>query len=217
VREAFDLALDRKVITDVVSDGAYIPGNEWVPPDNPFFVKRGSLERNLARAKELLAAAGAPHPTVTLIVPNGTEFLQVAQIVQQLVGEAGFDLRLQTTEFASALNQTAKGDFEAFLIGWTGATDVDRNLYQMVACDGSLNDGRYCNPEVDKLLAEERSEGDRARRLEILGKIADRTIAGDRPLIYLYHVKWLYAYSTKLIGFVPYPDGIARLNATDLP
>ena len=32
----------------------------------------------------------------------------------------------------------------------------------------------------------------------------------DRPLIYLWHPKWLYAMSRKLTGFTPYPDGLIR-------
>ncbi len=32
----------------------------------------------------------------------------------------------------------------------------------------------------------------------------------DLPIIYLYHNKWLYAYTTKLSGFRPYPDGLIR-------
>jgi peptide/nickel transport system substrate-binding protein len=216
IREAFDLALDRKVITDVVFNGEYTPGNEWVPPSNPFYVKTGSIERDLARAKELLKAAGAPRPTVMMMITTDTQGRAVGQVVQQMVAEAGFDLRLEATEFATALGRMSKGDFEAFLIGWSGASDVDRNLYQFIACDGSINESRYCNPEVDALLAEERAAGDPQRRREILGKIAALTIGRDRPLIYLYHVKWLYAHSAKLTGFAPYPDGIARLNFVDI-
>jgi peptide/nickel transport system substrate-binding protein len=32
----------------------------------------------------------------------------------------------------------------------------------------------------------------------------------DRPLIYLYHPKLLYAATAKLAGFIPYPDGLIR-------
>jgi hypothetical protein len=32
----------------------------------------------------------------------------------------------------------------------------------------------------------------------------------DLPIIYLYHPKWLYAYTAKMSGFVPYPDGMIR-------
>jgi peptide/nickel transport system substrate-binding protein len=34
----------------------------------------------------------------------------------------------------------------------------------------------------------------------------------DRPIIYLYHRHWLWAYSSKLDGFHPEPDGLVRLQ-----
>jgi peptide/nickel transport system substrate-binding protein len=32
----------------------------------------------------------------------------------------------------------------------------------------------------------------------------------DRPVIYLYHRRWIYAFTSKLAGFAPYPDGLIR-------
>jgi peptide/nickel transport system substrate-binding protein len=174
------------------------------------------LDRNLARAKALLQTAGQPHPAVTLMATNSSEALQVAQVLQQMVAEAGFDLKIEATEFTTALTRAQNGDFEAFLIGWTGATDVDRNIYQFVVCNGSLNNGKYCAPEIDRLLEAERGEADPAKRLAIMGNIAALTTGRDRPLIYLYHSRWFYAHSAKLTGFVPYPEGVPRINFTDL-
>ena len=48
-----------------------------------------------------------------------------------------------------------------------------------------------------------------AERLAHYAKVAEHTLA-DRPLIYLWHNKWLYAMSKKLAGFTPYPDGLIR-------
>jgi peptide/nickel transport system substrate-binding protein len=39
--------------------------------------------------------------------------------------------------------------------------------------------------------------------------VAERVLA-DRPIIYLWHPKWLYAVSRRLDGFAPYPDGLIR-------
>jgi peptide/nickel transport system substrate-binding protein len=32
----------------------------------------------------------------------------------------------------------------------------------------------------------------------------------DRPMIFLWHVTWLWAATPKLAGFTPYPDGLIR-------
>ena len=40
--------------------------------------------------------------------------------------------------------------------------------------------------------------------------------AQDDPIIYLYHVKWLWAYTPKLKGFKAIPDGMIRLKGLTL-
>ena len=63
VREAFELALDRDGIVQVVMDGEATVGNQWVAPDNPFYAKNMPIpKRDVARAKALLQEAGVPEP-----------------------------------------------------------------------------------------------------------------------------------------------------------
>ena len=46
----------------------------------------------------------------------------------------------------------------------------------------------------------------RSERLAHYAKVAEHVLA-DRPIIYLWHPKWLYAMSNKLAGFTPTPTG----------
>ena len=212
VRQALELAIDRNALNQVVFNGLFQPGNQWVPPRNPYYDKALPVPgRDVAKAKELLAAAGTPHPTVNLMVPTDPEVLRAAQVVQAMAGEAGFDIKIQATEFASSLQLASNGEFEAYLIGWSGRTDPDGNIYNFVACKAppALNAGRYCNAEVDKELDAARSAEAVAERQAHYAKVAEHTLA-DRPIIYLWHNKWLYAMSKKLAGFSPYPDGLIR-------
>jgi peptide/nickel transport system substrate-binding protein len=212
VRQALELSIDRDAINQVVFNGEFQPGNQWVSPDNPYYVKELPIPaRNLAAAKALLAAAGASNPVVTMMVPNTPELLQVAQVVQAMAKESGFDIRIQATEFASSLQLAEKGDFEAYQIGWSGRTDPDGNIYNFVACKAppALNVGRYCNKNVDSELDAAREVEARAERLTHYRKVAEQ-ILQDRPRIYLYHPKFLYATAAKLSGFTPYPDGLIR-------
>ena len=104
-----------------------------------------------------------------------------------------------------------KGDFEAYLIGWSGRTDPDGNIYNFVACKAppALNTGHYCNPDVDRELDAARQTANPAERAPHYGKVAERVLA-DRPLIYLWHNRYLYGMSAKLAGVTPYPDGLIR-------
>src|SRR4029077_19562545 len=76
VRQALELSIDRTALNQVVFNGLFQPGNQWVPPNNPYYVKgMPAPPRDVAKAKALLAAAGAPNPTVSLMVPTEPETL----------------------------------------------------------------------------------------------------------------------------------------------
>lgn len=134
--------------------------------------------------------------------------MQAAQVIQAMAKESGFDIRIQATEFASALQLAAKGDFEAFLWGCCSRVDPDGNIYNVLACNSAFNYGHYCNPEVDRELEAARSLDARADRLAHYRVVAEHIL--NLPIIYLYHPKWLYAHTAKLSGFVAYLDGIIR-------
>ena len=210
VRQALELSIDREALNQVVFNGENQPGNQWVSPTNPYYVKEWPMPaRDLAKARALLAAAAAPNPVITMTATNNPVVIQTAQVIQAMAKESGFDIRIQATEFASALQLAAKGDFEAFLLGWTGRIDPDGNIYNLVTCNSPFNDGHYCNLEVDRELNAARTVDARADRLAHY-RIVAQHILQDLPIIYLYHGKWLYAASAKLSGFTPYPDGLIR-------
>ena len=210
VRQALELSIDRDALNQVVFNGENQPGNQWISPTNPYYVKELSIPgQDVAKAKALLAAAAVPNPVITMTATNNPVVIQTAQVIQAMAKESGFDMRIQATEFASALQLAAKGDFEAFLLGWTGRIDPDGNIYNLVICNSPFNDGHYCNPEVDRELDAARKVEARAERLAHYRTVAEH-ILRDLPIIYLYHPKWLYAHTNKLSGFTPYPDGLIR-------
>jgi peptide/nickel transport system substrate-binding protein len=212
VREAFELALDRDGIVQVAMDGEADPGNQWVAPTNPFYAKNVPMpSRNLARAKELLKEAGVPNPSFTLMTPTTADAQRVAQVVQAMAREAGFDVKILSTEFATSLDLADKGQFDAYVLAWSGRADPDGNIYSFDACKQPLNYAGYCKPEVDDLLKRSRTTGDLAERKKLFDEIA-AIVLKDRPIVYLYHRHWLWAYTSKLTGLRTVPDGLVRVQ-----
>ncbi len=212
VREAFELALDRDAIVQVAMDGEALPGNQWVAPDNPFYAKNVPLpKRDVARARALLAEAGVPNPAVTLMTPTTADAQRIAQVVQAMVKEAGFDVKIQSTEFATSLDLADKGQFEAYVLAWSGRADPDGNVFSFDACRQPLNYAGYCKPEVDELLARSRTLRDPAERRRAFEQVA-AIVLKDRPIVYLYHRNWLWAYTAKLGGLRTIPDGLVRVQ-----
>lgn len=216
VREAFELSLDRNGISQVVFDGLATPGNQWVAPNSPYYNKSMPMpKRDVAKARALLKEAGNPNPVVNLMTPTTTDARNIAQVVQAMAKEAGFDVRIQATEFATSLNMADKGDFEAYILAWSGRPDPDGNLYSFHACKAPLNYAGTCNPALDSLLNDSRLTTDINERKQAWDNAA-KIIISDRPVIYLLHRKWLWAYSPKLTGFKEYPDGLIRFTGMKL-
>ena len=210
IREALDLALDRDALNEVVFEGQFAPGNQWVPPTSPYYVKElPPPKRDLAKAKRLLKEAGHSEISVDFMVPNDSLQMQVAQVIQAMAKEAGITLDIHATEFASSLNLAEKGEFGAYLFGWSGRIDPDANLYNFLACKGTLNYSHYCNGAVDREIDAAREVTDPAERLKHYAKVAEQVLK-DRPVLYLYHRQWIYGFTTRLTGFTPLPDGLIR-------
>ncbi|HUP08928.1 MAG TPA: ABC transporter substrate-binding protein, partial [Caldimonas sp.] len=213
VREALELAIDRQGVVQVVMDNEATVGNQWVAPNNPYYAKNVPVpKRDVARAKALLKEAGVPNPSFTLVTPTTSDAQRIALVVQAMAREAGFDVKLQATEFATSLNMADKGDFEAYVLAWSGRPDPDGNVYSFDACKQPLNYAGYCVPEVDDWLNKSRTARDPAERRKYYEQIAARAVGKDRPIIYLYHRNWLWAYTNRLAGVRAIPDGLLRVT-----
>ncbi|MBR1123808.1 ABC transporter substrate-binding protein [Bradyrhizobium lablabi] len=212
VRQALSLAIDREALTQVVFNGEFVPGNQWVSPEHPYYQKSFPVpKRDIAKAKALMKEAGVTLPVaVDMMVPKGAENEAVAQVLQSMAAEAGFDLKIRVIEFATSFKQAQAGEFQAFLIGWSGRIDPDGNSYVFMHTGAPQNDGGYSNAEADKALEDARLINDAAQRKAIYEKLA-KTVLNDLPLIYLYHRRLLIAHTNKLEGYKQMPDGLVRV------
>jgi len=217
VRQALDLSIDREAINQVVFNGEFTPGNQWVSPEHPYYQKGFPIRgRDVAKAKALLKEAGVTLPVaVDMMVPKGAESEAVAQVLQSMAAEAGFDLKIRVIEFATSFKQAQAGEFQAFLIGWSGRIDPDGNSYVFLHSNAPQNDGGYSNAEADKALEDARLITDAAQRKAIYEKLT-KVVLNDEPLIYLYHRKLLIAHTTKLEGYKQMPDGLVRVMGLKL-
>jgi peptide/nickel transport system substrate-binding protein len=212
VREAFELSLDRQGLVQVVMDNEATVGNQWVSPTNPYYAKNVPVpKRDIARAKALLKEAGVPNPAFTLVTPTTSEAQRLALVIQAMAREAGFDVKIQSTEFATSLNLADQGNYEAYILAWSGRADPDGNLFSFYGCKQPLNYPGYCSPETDALLNQSRSLRDPAERKKVYEQIAARVLK-ERGIIYLYHRNWLWAYNPKLQGVRSLPDGLLRVQ-----
>ncbi len=212
LRQAFADALDRNAINKVVFSGLYQPACSPIPAASPFSDHAPCPSRDLAAAKKLVASSGVKTPIpVSMIVGTSPEEQRFGQVVQSLEKEAGFDVQLKPTEFASSLDQTDAGKFDVFSIGWSGRVDPDGNVYNFLHTGGALNIAGLSDPAIDAALDDARRSPDMAARAKDYAT-ALAAQAKQNGLIYLYNPQLFLGTAKNVGGLAFYNDGLPRLK-----
>lgn len=217
VRQAFDAAIDRAALVDVVFNGMMAPSVQAVSQSSPFYDEAlAPPQRDLVKAKALLKQAEVSLPVkLELLTPNQPDTMQQAEVIQSMTAEAGFEVHIQAIEFASSLQASARGEYEAYVIGWSGRVDIDGNTYQFLYTGQGNNVSHYSNKTVDRLLDEGRGTTDTAKRRAAYQQLWPE-LRRDLPLTYLYNTRNIVAMTTKLNGFRPIPDGMIRVQGLEM-
>src|SRR5471030_881593 len=212
VRRAFDLSLDREAINQVVFNGEFVAGNQWVNPQSPYYQEKYPVpKRDLAKAKALMAEAGVKTPlAIDFMVVNSSEQRSVAEVVQSMAAEAGFDLKIRVVEGATGQKEAEDDAFQIYMNLWSGRIDPDGNSVIYQSCSGPMNLGKYCDKEVDALHEQARASTDPAVRKAAYEKLTAKFLA-EGWIIYLFHPQYLIAQTTRLENFRPMPDGLLRV------
>ncbi|MGI5520338.1 ABC transporter substrate-binding protein [Micromonospora sp. CA-259024] len=212
VRQAFEHAIDRKALVEAVFNGLHTAACSPISPASPFSSPEAQTcpAHDPAKAKQLLAEAGVRTPyAVTMLASNTPDALRLAQALQSMVKDGGFDLKINPVEYSSLLDEQDRGNFELLQLGWSGRIDPDANITNFVGTGASQNVAGYSNPQLDTLLTQARQSGDVEERKKLYGQ-AVTLLQQDDALIYLYRQRNLTAVSKQIQGLQVFPDGVLR-------
>jgi peptide/nickel transport system substrate-binding protein len=213
VRHAFELALDREALSQVVYAGMYQPNAQATSAISPLYVEEiAPPKRDVAKARELLKEVGVTTPvTVPLIVYNTPQNIQTGEVIQSMATEAGFAVQVNAMEFGTAIAAVQRGDYAMTLGGWSGLLDTDSNAWSFLHTGGALNRAIYSNPTVDELLDRARTVSDIAQRRAAYEGVWQQ-VSKDLPIIYLWTPRNIVGLSNRIAGFTFLADGLLRLQ-----
>ena len=210
IRQAFAKSIDRAGINQAVFEGRFIPSNQTEAPGSPYWNPAHPIPpRDLAGARALLAAAGVPHPKLTLSLTNSPIDVQVGEVMQSMAAEAGFDVQLSTGEAVAMTAAATRGEYQASMVIWSGRPDPDGNLSIWMRCGSPLNWTGWCSPALEAALDRGAAEVDPAKRKAAYDEAQDLWMA-ELAYLPLYHFTWLWGLSDRVVGFTPRPDGLMR-------
>ena len=221
VRKALSLAIDRDYVANTIMQGTYEPAYNFVGPGivdetGMFYDNANGGERyisddydaNLEEAKKLMADAGYPNgegfPTIEYSANDAGYHIPVAEYVQQAWGELGITVNINKVEWASFLPMRRAGDYDISRNGWSMDYNDPSNMLELFTTNNGNNDGKYANPDFDKVIEESRV-ADKATHFEKLHEAEDMLMADTAciPVAY-YNDFWLQSPSLKGTWHSPY-------------
>ncbi|MBN9613624.1 MAG: peptide ABC transporter substrate-binding protein [Actinobacteria bacterium] len=140
-----------------------------------------------AAAKKVLADAGVSTPVKLQLQYNPDHYgdssaEEYAQVKAQLETEGVFSVDLQSTEWGQYSADFPKDAYPAFQLGWfPDFSDADNFLTPFFVNGGFFNN-HYSNPEVEKLINEQRVTTDPAARTKLIEEVQG-LIAQDVPTL----------------------------------
>src|SRR5436309_1080976 len=184
---------------------------EWVKDDH-LLIKRNEGYWNKQGGPYLDRVRYRPIPddTVKLQSLQSGE-IDVMDYVQ--LREVGITLKIKLVDAATQLSDGNSRNFEMISYQWSGRPDPDGNIYQFFKTTPgtSLNWSGISNPQLDALLDRSREVSGQAERKKIFGEIT-KILQDELPMIYIVHPIEPKAFSPRVQGYDPIPDGMMRFK-----
>lgn len=216
LRQAVSYAIDRDAIIEAIYTGLATPAYGPVSPIyTDYFqpnLSSDGYSLDLQKAKEKLAEGGKPDGfSFKMDILTDAVNIRMAQVIQASLAKVGIKVDLLQLEPTAWKNQETSGQFESELGSFTPRPDPDGVVYDHFATKGSTNWVKYSNPEVDKLLEQERTLPLGPDRVKTLQQ-AEKLIVADAPWAFLVFQNKTTAFSTKVHGLPAIPDTMFRFK-----
>ena len=226
VRQALSLAIDRKYIVNNIIKGSQTPAGAFVPPavkginysfrdESSNYIDTESYEKNIIKAKELMAQAGYPngenYPALQLKVSPGI-FYEVGEAIKKMWKDnLNINTDLQEEEFPATLLALTKKKYQIARMGWTGDYYDPMTMLDVMISYGGVNHSGFSNAKYDSLISEAKLSYDNKLRMENMRE-AEAILLDEMPIIPLYYRADSFIVYPYLRDLVLNPLGRHRFN-----
>jgi peptide/nickel transport system substrate-binding protein len=209
VRKAMAYVIDRQAIVDNVYNGTVEPLWSLVPrglagaTDN-FKTVYGETP-NVAMARQVLEQAGVQTPVRAEIWWTPTHYGDLsadeyAEIKRALDESRLFQVTLKSTEWQQYSEASSEDQYPVFQLGWfPDYPDADNYTTPFYHSKDNFLNHHYANPQMDKLLADQKASTDQAERERIFKQIQE-IAAEDVPIIPIWQGKQVAAVRDGVTG-----------------
>lgn len=206
VRKAISMVIDKKLLTEKVTQAGERPTDVFVPPGTAGYESPEGVKRDPEAARKLLADAGylggAGFPVVRYLYTNKSESDEKNAVELQAMfkRELGISVLLAKQEWAVYLNSLSALDFDFCRSSWVGDYKDPNTFLDMFLTGGGNNNCGWSNARYDELIAIAAKETDRERRYAIFREAETMLIRDEMPVCPLYHLVMPMFFSERLGG-----------------
>jgi oligopeptide transport system substrate-binding protein len=221
VRQAFNYAVDRDKLVEVVLKKMDVKAEGILPPGMPGYNENlQGYSYDPEKARQLIAESkygnvnNLPEITLNVSGGGGATARQVAATVEMYKQNLGVDIAIQQTDWATYLWDLRAHRYQMFGLtaGWIADYPDPQNFLDVLFHSESRNnDMEYSNPEVDRLLEEARGEQDFEKRMELYQR-AEEMILEDAPIVPLTHNAEYWLTKPYVEGMIYPPAIIPKLK-----
>ncbi len=217
VRQALDMAIDKKAIVDAVTFGIGEVAYSYIPK-GALYHYADNLQRpyDPEKAKAMLAAAGASDLKLNYVVNAGNEAdEQIAVLMQQMLAKAGVTVDLQKVDPSQSWNMLIDGSYDLSVMYWTNdILDPDQKTTFTLGDDSNMNYmTRYKSQPVKDLVAAARVEMDPKKREQMYIDL-QKMAKDDVNWIDLYYSPYINVTRANIENFDQNPLGRFFLEET---
>lgn len=203
VREAMNLAIDRKAIQRVVMEGLSFPAGMITSPgvlgNTP--EQDEEIPFDLEKAKTLMADAGYGDGfSVQLDCPNNryNNDEKICQAAVAMLAKVGVKVKLEAIPKAQHFPKIQNRVSDFYMLGW-GVPTLDSHYVfsYLLEEEGSWNAVGYSNPKVNEITKAIASENDLDKRTAMIDE-AWTEVKNDMPYIPIHHQVIAWGMSDKV-------------------
>jgi len=209
VRRALSLAVDRATLCAALFDGRAHAAGSLVPPAHWAHADAPALPFDPARARELLAEAGASRSHFTLLTSTERLRSDVGRVVAQELGDIGVEVDAVPLELGTMIARLNGGDFDLAILQLPEITEPNvlrRFLHAASFPPAGANRGRVRDDVLDALL----DEGDRVANVDARRGVYAQLEAREREQMHwlpLWYEDQVAVTSARARAFVPSAEG----------
>ncbi len=217
VRQALDMAVDKKKIIESVYQGAgQLAVNAMPPTQWSYDTSIKDAPFDPEKAKQLLKEAGIKEGTeITLWAmpvqrPYNPNAKLMAEMLQSDWAKIGIKAKIVSYEWGEYIKRSKGGEQGAMLIGWSGDNgDPDNWLGTLYGCDAmdGNNFSKWCYKPYDDLIKQAKATSDQAKRTELY-KQAQHILKEQVPITPIAHSTVYQPMSTSVKDFKISPFGL---------